>query len=1042
MTKTTKIIIYFLIGFILFTSTSIAIFNPKGYKEVNDFFNEDNSNDDPSRLNTNQGSTFTVGVDTNPQNLDPVIAWEVGSYYVIDQVCEGLFRYNLSALNLLVINNLAEEYWWEDSITLQIKLREGVSFHDDTPFNATAAKWNLDRLLYLTNCSGTLPPTTSRAITETLWRFPNGTAIINQVDVINEYNITIHLNAPFSPLLHLLSFTSAYMLSPSSTPALDYIDLSTGDLVGTGPFEYDGYIPNTQVNFHAFQNYWQGKANINEMVFLIILDPTARNNAMLSHSIDFLCSPNSSLFSSFEADPETTVTYFTDMYGIPSTEYSYLGFNNDNINLTMRKAMSYAINYTYIIEELKNEEVVRANSPISTGFGDAYNSSTYAASWNLAKARQILKDAGVPGTAGLTANNDTTGPVSDKWKAAEFATYNYTYNVESQFRSDLYVPLEEWFDQIGVTVVADVQATFIEYIMKFFLNPDAIDLFFLSWLPDYLDPYIVFDPLFNPNSDYNFAQVNDTPLMDMLGDALDEIDNTARNNIYKDIQGYLATQLYPHAFGYHPKMTYVYSANLTKYPHNALERLYLYPCEWVIPLPPPPPPISNIFIDDSDPNYNWSKTALENDWCSGSGTWNDPYVIKDIEIDGEFTYDGIEIYNSSVYFRIENCSIYNVLDGIYLSNVDNSLIYNNSIYDSSGIGIFLEHSDNHTISYNKLLNITSMYGGFSIILLYSNHSEIIHNSVVSSIGGIGSGYSFDVLIFDNDIINNAYIGITTGLAYNTTIKQNDVINNTICGIALQMSNETVVKDNLVSENPGLGIYLLGMWTGCHNNDILGNQIYNNGMIGLALDNYSSYNTILQNEFIGNTINAVDNGTLNAWDNGVIGNSWDDYIGVDADDDGIGDTPYLIDGEAGSMDNYPIFDDGPDIDLISPIIIINEPDNGDEFTTYPPIYDIEITESNLDSVWYTMDNGVNNVTITSYSGILDETLWNALPYGIVSITFYANDTAGNVGDSTVLVYKNEPTAEPDRIPGPSPILLLTIVLLGIIGLTWQRKHKLN
>jgi len=1042
MTKITKNLIHLLIGFILLTSTSVVIFNYQEYKELKDVFNEDNSNDDFIYLKTSPGLTFVVGVDTNPTHLDPVDAWELGSYYVIDQVCEGLFRHNLSDINLPIINCLAEEYWWEDSITLQIKLREGVLFHDNTAFNATAAKWSLDRLLYLTNCTGTLPPTTSRATTETLWRFPNGTAIINQVDAVNEYNITIHLNAPFGPLLTLLSFNGAYMLSPSSTPALDYIDLSTGDLVGTGPFEYDGYIPNTQVNFHAFQNYWQGKANISEMVFSIILDPTARNNAMLSHSIDFLCSPDRSLFSSFEADPEITVTHFTDIYGIPSTLYSYLGFNNDNINLTMRKAMSYAINYTYIIEEMQNGEVIRANSPISPGFGDAYNSSTYAASWNLAKARQILKDAGIPGTAGLTANNDTSGTVSDEWKTAEFATYSYTYDVPSTFRSNLFVLLEALFDQIGVTVVADGQVSFADYITKLILNPDAIDLFFLSWLPDYLDCFIMFDPLFNPiHSTSNLAQVNDTQLMNMVEDALDEIDDNARNDIYKDIQGYLATQLYPHAFGYHPKETYVYSANLTKYPHNALKRLYFYPCEWVTPVPPPPPPLHSIFIDDSDPNYNWSKTALENDWCSGSGTWNDPYVIKDIEIDGGFTYSGIEVYNSSVYFRIENCSIYNVLDGIHLSDVDNSLIYNNSISDGLGIGIFLEHSDNHTISYNNLLNITSGYGGYAIILMYSNHSKIINNSVISSIGGIASAFNFDVFISDNDIINNSMVGIATGLSSFTTITQNNVINNT-GGIFLQDSNETTVNVNLVSENAIAGIYLAGIWTGCHNNNIFLNQIYDNGIVGLALDNYSSQNTIYRNEFIGNAINAQDNGTLNVWDYDGSGNSWDDYVGVDADDNGIGDTPYLIDGEAGSMDNYPIFDDGPDLDLIPPIIIINEPDNGDEFTTTPPIYDIEITETNLDSIWYTMDNGVNNVTISLYVGTLDNSLWNALPYGIVTITFYANDTAGNIGDATVLVYKNQPTTEEPGIPGPNPILILAIVFIGIIGLTWQRKQNLK
>ena len=56
------------------------------------------------------------------------------------------------------------------------------------------------------------------------------------------------------------------------------------------------------------------------------------------------------------------------------------------------------------------------------------------------------------------------------------------------------------------------------------------------------------------------------------------------------------------------------------------------------------------------------------------------------------------------------------------------------------------------------------------------------------------------------------------------------------------------------------------------------------------------------------ISAMDNGTLNYWDNGEIGNYWDDYDGVDADNDGIGDTPFNITGSAGSIDNYPIWEE--------------------------------------------------------------------------------------------------------------------------------------
>ena len=55
----------------------------------------------------------------------------------------------------------------------------------------------------------------------------------------------------------------------------------------------------------------------------------------------------------------------------------------------------------------------------------------------------------------------------------------------------------------------------------------------------------------------------------------------------------------------------------------------------------------------------------------------------------------------------------------------------------------------------------------------------------------------------------------------------------------------------------------------------------------------------------------DDGLTNHWDNGMIGNYWEDYLGVDANDDGIGDTPYDIPGGEGVQDNFPIWDDGPD-----------------------------------------------------------------------------------------------------------------------------------
>ncbi|GAG82682.1 unnamed protein product, partial [marine sediment metagenome] len=76
--------------------------------------------------------------------------------------------------------------------------------------------------------------------------------------------------------------------------------------------------------------------------------------------------------------------------------------------------------------------------------------------------------------------------------------------------------------------------------------------------------------------------------------------------------------------------------------------------------------------------------------CTGSGTYSDPYVIEDLEIDGEGSGNSILIENSNVYFKIVNCTLYNAEwgseAGIGLLNVNNSqLIGNNCSYSQLGI---------------------------------------------------------------------------------------------------------------------------------------------------------------------------------------------------------------------------------------------------------------------------------------------------------------------------------------------------------------------
>ena len=87
--------------------------------------------------------------------------------------------------------------------------------------------------------------------------------------------------------------------------------------------------------------------------------------------------------------------------------------------------------------------------------------------------------------------------------------------------------------------------------------------------------------------------------------------------------------------------------------------------------------------------------------CTGNGTYSEPYVIEDLVIDGEDSGSCILIENSGVYFKIENCTIYNSYAGIRLSNVSNSLIITNNCSSNSN-GILLWRCSWHSQGMSEM----------------------------------------------------------------------------------------------------------------------------------------------------------------------------------------------------------------------------------------------------------------------------------------------------------------------------------------------------
>ncbi|TFG11519.1 MAG: ABC transporter substrate-binding protein [Promethearchaeota archaeon] len=504
-------------------------------------------------------STFRNLVSSAPDSLDPLNASSYNSRDVIHQVCEGLFAYDLREIDLPRINHLANEFFWLNHTSLAIKVREGIYFHDNYPFNATAVKWTLDRINYFINATGMLPSSTPRAELTSIFYLPDGiTPIINCTKIIDEFNVTIHLNAPYSPILNLLCHQSCYILSPRSTPATHYIEIN-GDLVGTGPYKFDKYIQFEEVQFSRWDGYWRNLAHFEKLIYIIDHAQPPDN------VIDWY-----SFYHWSYGNPNTTIVKdFTEDTGIPRMKYYYLGFNNEIYNVSWRKAMSYAINYSDI-SNLIYDLAIRSNSPISPGFKEAYNSSAKAANYNLTKARLVMESMGF----GVGFVNDS------QWQTVAegptpFLTVNYTFNIANSYREEIFELIEENFKFIGIKVVENGVA-WNEYRSYIYETPEFLSLYAHNYYPEVYDPFYVFRDLFNPNSNENIAQVDDSWLNSKLNLITHTSNDTIRNNLYKEIQGYITEVGYYHAPLYHSKLYFWHASNIYNPIYNVLDLFEVY----------------------------------------------------------------------------------------------------------------------------------------------------------------------------------------------------------------------------------------------------------------------------------------------------------------------------------------------------------------------------------------------------------------------------------------------------------------------------------
>ena len=328
--------------------------------------------------------TLVVGRGGDSVSLDDGTATDGESARVSNEVVEPLIR--LEGTSTKPIPWLAESWETKDSQTWIFHLRKGVKFHDGSPFNAEAVKWNMERWRDADN-KYRFGRTFEYYDTE----FGKDLAI-QDINVIDENTIQIKLSQPSGVLLAKLSLGFVFgMNSPKAIMEQgDKYGTAAGGVVGTGPFKFVEWVPDDHITLERNNDWWGPKPRLAKLIFRSIPDNSARFAELQAGTVQQADLAQTDLPAA-QADPNLTVNI------LPSLSTGYIAFQQctkpfDKVEV--RQAIAHAVNWAALIEPFYGKFGQEAGSfqpPAILGS----NPDVKPYEYNPDMAKELLKKAGL-----------------------------------------------------------------------------------------------------------------------------------------------------------------------------------------------------------------------------------------------------------------------------------------------------------------------------------------------------------------------------------------------------------------------------------------------------------------------------------------------------------------------------------------------------------------------------------------------------------------------------------------------------------------------
>ena len=461
-------------------------------------------------------STIVVALAAAPVSLDPADHRSRESETVIRNMFDGLVTRD--ATNGVHMQ-LAESMEWADEQTLNIKLREGVKFHDGTEMTADDVVFTFERIINENQIEYPEPHSSPRK---------GLIAPLESIEKTGDYSVTMHFSGPWPPAMQLL-------VHQQIVPKAYLEEVGTEGFIakpiGTGPFKFVSAQPGfEEVILERFDDYYGGSpdltpvgpACVTQVVFRVNPEASTRVSALLAGEVDIITNVPQDLIESLSANENIQVKTAA------GTQPKWLELNVnmapfDDVNV--RKALNHAVDKDLIIEQIYGGRAVALPGALSP-FNSFANTSLSPYPYDTAMALDLLSQAGWEDTDGDGTLDKDGQPLA------------FTIDTLEEWR-----PLAEAVADMYRAIGIDANVRFWEYSV---IQPQLLAGDRQAYLDDWGDS--AFDPVghfeakwhgFVADTPYgrgNFSTYNNERVNELIQQGETTGDTAARQALYDEAQ--------------------------------------------------------------------------------------------------------------------------------------------------------------------------------------------------------------------------------------------------------------------------------------------------------------------------------------------------------------------------------------------------------------------------------------------------------------------------------------------------------------------------